>query len=350
MQEVLSIKLSDPVFEKTNDPNFLEKIFLKFINDRRDIPFIWLCFWISLTTIPAAIYLFLMDEFNWWFALIYFAYNSIVLMGPYILMLHNTSHNVFFKRKYGILNRMMHWIIGPFFGETPESYFAHHIGMHHPENNLKEDLSSTLKYQRDSFIDFMKYYFTFMIFTVRDLASYLNSKGRKKIMKRFLVGETSWYVMVIILLFVNWQAALVVFVIPMVFTRLMMMAGNWAQHAFIDLENPDNCYRNSITCINSVYNKRCYNDGYHIGHHLKPSMHWTDMPNNFLENIDNYKTEEAIVFRKLDYFAIWLLLMTKSYKTLAKFYVNLNPELYKSESDIIELLKLRTKKLALQPQ
>ena len=84
--------------------------------------------------------------------------------------------------------------------------------------------------------------------------------------------------------FYDWRVCLVLFVLPVTITRLAMMLGNWAQHAFIDEATPANSYRNSITCINSVYNKRCYNDGYHIGHHLKQTRHWTEMPVEFKQN------------------------------------------------------------------
>jgi fatty acid desaturase len=260
-------------------------------------------------------------------------------------MLHNTSHRGLFKRKYNFLNKVIPWVLGPFFGETPESYFAHHVGMHHPENNLSDDLSSTMKYQRDSFRDFMRYFLQFFIFVIADLSVYLKKKGRIKIRQKFLSGEFTWYVVVAILLYFNWRATFVVFVFPLIFTRFMMMAGNWGQHAFIDLATPANCYRNSITCINSPYNKQCFNDGYHIGHHLYPTMHWTDMPVNFKENISSYKKEKAIVFRKLDFSMVWFLLMTKSYGTLAKYYVDLNPEQPKSKIEIIALLKERTRKV-----
>jgi len=62
-------------------------------------------------------------------------------------------------------------VIGPFFGETPESYFAHHLGMHHAEDNMPSDLSSTMKYQRDSFGDFMKYYSDFIVYACTILLS-----------------------------------------------------------------------------------------------------------------------------------------------------------------------------------
>ena len=337
-------KIIDPVYKPGSPISSLGNFFLRFITDERDLPFVRLCLIICLTTIPAAIYLFIAEEFNWWLALLYFLYNSIFLMGPYILMLHNVSHRMFFKRKYNFLNRAVTWIFGPLFGETPESYFAHHLGMHHPENNLSKDLSSTMKFQRDSIFDFMRYFTRFFVLIVPDLSSYLKKNGRVRILRRLLIGESTWYILIIALMFLNWEATLVVFVIPVIFTRFMMMAGNWAQHAFIDLNTPDNCFRNSITCINSSYNKKCFNDGYHIGHHLHPSMHWTEMPVDFKKNIDRYAEEKAIVFQKLDYFLIWFLLMTKNYKSLSKYFVDLSPEKRRTNTEIISMMKERVRR------
>ncbi len=341
---MLSLSITDPVYaEKSLNP--AGQFLLRYINDKRDLPFFRLCLVICLTTIPAAVVLFIPGMFSWWLALAYFSFNSIFMMGPFILMLHNTSHRALFKRKYDILNKIIPWAIGPFYGETPESYFAHHIGMHHPENNLADDLSTTMPYQRDSFKDFMRYFLKFFIKGIADLSIYLKKKGRIKLLKMFLSGELSFYVIVGLLLVLNWKAAVVVFVIPFVFTRFMMMAGNWGQHAFIDRNAPDNCYRNSITCINSGYNQKCFNDGYHIGHHLRPNMHWTDMPVEFQKNIALYAKEDAIVFQKVDFFLVWLLLMTGSYGMLAKNYVELNPSKPRSKEQIIALLKERTRKI-----
>ncbi|MEJ7663111.1 MAG: fatty acid desaturase [Hymenobacter sp.] len=84
---------------------------------------------------------------------------------------------------------------------------------------------------------------------------------------------------------VNLPATLAVFVGPFVLSRVIMMMGNWAQHAFVDADSPDNCYTNSVTCINTNYNHKCWNDGYHISHHLKPALHWTDHPAHFRKNL-----------------------------------------------------------------
>ena len=119
-----------------------------------------------------------------------------------------------------------------------------------------------------------------------------------------------------------------------------MMAGNWAQHAFIHAPTPDTCYVNSITCINCTYNRTCFNDGYHIGHHLRPSMHWTEMPEEFQKNIERYKANNAVIFEGIDFFVIWFFLMTKNYNQLAKHFVDINNQ-FNSKEEIIAFLKKR---------
>ncbi len=158
-----------------------------------------------------------------------------------------------------------------------------------------------------------------------------------------MVQGIRFMVVSILLLFVNWKATLAVFILPFLLIRFLMMAGNWAQHAFIDLSDPSNCYKNSITCINSYYNKTCFNDGYHIGHHLKPNLHWTEMPVDFQNNIEKYVANGAVVFEGTDFFMIWFMLMTKQFKNLASHYVDLNKQ-FQSQEEIIVFLKSRLQK------
>ena len=99
-----------------------------------------------------------------------------------------------------------------------------------------------------------------------------------------IIGESSFYLMCAAGLYLRPMATLVVFVVPFVTIRFLMMAGNWGQHAFVDRDEPDNDFKSSITCINSRYNRRCYNDGYHIIHHIKPTMHFAEMDVEFEEN------------------------------------------------------------------
>ena len=339
-----TLVLTDPTYTAPASYNLFDRFFLKLIHDKRDLVFIYLILQIFLM-MAVGLYLFLPGRFSWWIAVPYLATNWIFFMGPYILMLHCTGHRTLFKNQYRWMNKIVPWVQGPFFGQTPETYFTHHLGMHHPENNLEGDLSSTMHYQRDSFLGFMQYFLTFFFIGLGQLATYFFRKKRIKLMKHSILGELSWIFIVTILCLLNFKATLAVFVIPLCFTRFMMMAGNWGQHAFIDAAHPENCYRNSITCINVSYNQKCFNDGYHIAHHLKPAMHYTDYPVEFLTNQAKYIQEKAIVFKGLDFFMVWVLLMTKSYKTLAKQYVQLDGNALTKE-EVIALLKNRTRKIA----
>jgi hypothetical protein len=170
---------------------------------------------------------------------------------------------------------------------------------------------------------------------------YMHHKKRFPMRNHVILSMAVYYSAQLLLLYVNWRATLVVFTLPYFTMHLLMMAGNWGQHAFIDEDAPENCYRNSITCINGVYNQRAFNDGYHIGHHLKATRHWTEMPGDFLANLDAYAREEAIVFKSIDFFMVWACLMLKRYDWLAGYYVELDGK-NRSPAEIMTLLKGRT--------
>lgn len=347
------ITLTDPVFVKKDKHSAFERFWLKLINDERDLPFVRLSLQLLCIFPPlaVAIYIFSMNPdtpwFVWWGVVaLYLFLNWAIFLGPFILMLHNTSHRSFFKHKYKKWNNFIPWVIGPFFGETPETYFAHHVAMHHPENNMEEDLSTTMPFRRDSVRGFLLYFFTFFFIGMGQLVQYLWGKKRKPIMWWMLVGEATFILVCIALsITLSFKATLVVLIIPLCFTRLMMMAGNWAQHAFVDAPTPGNCHRNSITCINTPYNKKSWNDGYHISHHLRPNRHWTDHPKEFMDNINEYIKEDAIVFEGIDFTITWFLLMTKQYKVLAKHYVILDPNVKMTQEEIIAKLKGRVRRI-----
>ena len=343
---LMEIILTDPVGFKKKKLNFLDLFFIPMLNDKRDIAFIYLSLKITFIVIPAAILLFVLPGLHWALYTVYLLILLIVFLGPYVLMLHNVCHRKLFKKKFNYLNKYIPWVLGIFFGQTPETYFYHHVTMHHPENNEPDDLSTTMKYSRDSVRGFLAYLGSFYFTGVLNLILYFKDKQRNKYALRIMTGELFFILLSVLLCFYNFKATLAVFILPLIFIRFAMMAGNWAQHAFIDADKPEDIYSNSITCINSIYNKKCFNDGYHIGHHLRPYMHWTEMPANFKENINTYTLNKAIVFKKLDYFQIWFLLMTKNYKKLADNYVQLGEA--QTTGEIIRFLKSRTRKFDLQ--
>lgn len=339
-------KITDPVFVKPEGYTALDRFYLRFIRDERDLPFVKLSVRITLTMLPLAVLLYLPFIDGWLWAAIAVAYqflNNFTYKGPFGLMLHCTSHRLLYKKEYGFLNHYLPWVIAPFFGHSPETYYTHHIGMHHAENNLEDDESSTMPFQRDSLRGFGAYFGTFLFTGIYHLCAYFFRKKRKQLLFRSVRGELLFFAFCIAMCFVNAPATIVVFIIPFFLYRLIAMMGNWAQHAFIDESDPGNAYKNSITCINTKYNVKCWNDGYHISHHVKQTMHYTEHPGFFLKTIDQYIAQKAIVFDGIHFLHVFIWLMRKRYDLLARHFVNIG-DTYANDEEVIAFLKSRTRK------
>ncbi len=151
------------------------------------MPFIYLTIQITLVLGITAVLLYMpfIDGWLWGVtAAVYLVFNNMIFKGPFGLMLHCTSHRAFFRKEYGFMNHYLPWVLGPLFGQTPETYYSHHIGMHHAENNMPEDESSTMKFQRDSFGGFGAYLGSFFFAGVYHLCTYFARKNRKRLLYR----------------------------------------------------------------------------------------------------------------------------------------------------------------------
>ncbi len=328
------LRIEDPMTVPTYGDGPLSRWCKSALYDPRDEVFVRLT--LKSVALMATAMVVLGGFFHWALVPIYLAiwgWNA----PPVILMLHCTMHRPFIRRPKW-LGKIHPYVMSFFFG-LPTGYAEHHMGMHHVEDNMGEDLSSTLRYRRDSFLHFLVYFGRFFFLVLIELTIYLVKKRRTAMARRAVFGELAHQAVIVTALLVNWRFGLVAFAFPYVAVRFMMMTGNWGQHAFINVERKNNGIANSITCINTGYNKRCFNDGYHIGHHLKANRHWAEMPQDFLANRAAYARDGALVFEGLDFFFVSVLLWTGSWRTLAKHFVRLDGP--QSEDEVIAMLKSR---------
>jgi hypothetical protein len=306
----MELDIRDPVWERPDSYRSWEQAALGYIRDERDLIFVRVILRMTFLVLPVCLGMYLLPpRYVAYAALPYLGYIFLGYGARYGLMLHATGHRPLFKREYQWMWQYLPWVLGPWLGHTPTSFSAHHMWMHHAENNMLGDHSTTLPYKRDSFLQFVHYWARFFFMGLIHTPRYLALRGRGKIAWRLMLGELAWIGMVAVAFYVNWAAALLTLVVPWFMMRWLMMAGNFAQHAFVD--------------VNAGYNEKAYNDGYHIVHHERPALHWSEMPGWFEDHLDKMIARDAVVFDGLtDNQAVWFLLMTKNYDKLARHLVD----------------------------
>jgi hypothetical protein len=232
-------------------------------------------------------------------------------------LLHQSSHRRLFKKPYLWITEYVGWFLVHFYGMQPGGFFVHHLGMHHAEENMPLDGSSTMRFQRDSFADFLRYVGRFYINGKAEMILYLWRKRRTKLIKRFFWAEVVQKGMWLLLALVSIPAAVLLGIVPYLALRWGLMMNNWGQHAFIDRRDPANPYAHSVTLIQA--GKRCnrYGEGYHVAHHVKGNMPWFDMLTHLDRCPEGYIEHQSVIFSGLrGYPELWWLLMTRNHERL----------------------------------
>ena len=74
-----------------------------------------------------------------------------------------------------------------------------------------------------------------------------------------------------------------------------------SQHIFIDPAMPLSPHGMAYSCVNFPGNQQSFNDGYHTAHHLNSRLHWTELPQRFIELVSEGKhrgeTSTAVAIR-----------------------------------------------------
>ncbi|KAI1493670.1 hypothetical protein F5X96DRAFT_620833 [Biscogniauxia mediterranea] len=298
------------------------------------------------TTLPSAAWMF--HRFTYLHAALHVAMQAWY-MGAYTLMRHQHIHQrgVLAKRSWmQIFDHAFPYVMDPLMGHTWNSYFYHHVKHHHVEGNGPEDLSSTVHYQRDSVWHFLHYVGRFYFFVWLDLPLYFVRKGWYDTGLRCASWELSNYFTILVLFRLNSQATFFTLLLPLLAMRVMLMVGNWGQHAFVDADEPDSDYRSSVTLVDVPSNRYCYNDGYHTSHHLNPMRHWRDHPVHFLQNKETYSREHALVFHNIDYLMITVKLFQKDYDHLARCLVPIGAQIDMTMEQRAAMLRRHTRRFS----
>lgn len=206
----------------------------------------------------------------------------LLLIRHVSLTEHNHAHLGIFASN--TLNEVFGWLCFLSNGIPLEFYRVHHVKNHHRYNQLFNDLekdwSSTFGFRGCHFPDqpVSKAYYvlTFPVITTASCLIHLLRSPGSKSLKRFTASLAVIVFISIGLCLVNWTGFIMFLFVPWTVVIFAHGFNNYNQHIGCSLDDPYNSANESL----SVFGKAIWlNIGYHIEHHMKPSLHWSKLPN-----------------------------------------------------------------------
>lgn len=233
-------------------------------------------------------------------------------------------------------------IAGLLYGTIPNHYATAHNKIHHRWHNDTGDVHTNMDFDRTSFKSYILYLPRFLAYwTGVSPAILFWSRGEYKFLRELAYGMIYYYNIG----FCVWYKCGFVFywayiLYPMLegASFLGMIAYLW--HMFSEESDPTNQYINSITIVRGGNN--VWNEDFHVVHHHEPNVHWTDMPQSFYQNIDNYVACRATVFGDCEQGMLINWIFGQQWDTLTDHFVDLQ---YKFPNGDFNKDKLYTMKM-----
>lgn len=207
------------------------------------------------TSVPSAVLLFY--HFTWPHAIVHLLM-QLWYMPAYNLLMHQHIHQRgLLQPAFGSFDELFPYVLGPLMGHTWNSYYFHHVKHHHVEGNGPRDLSSTLRYRRDSAAHFAHYFAAFFLGTWVRLPLYFARRRQWANAARMFAWETASMALIAASVAARPRPAVFALLLPCMLLRLGLMLGNWGQHAFIDPDKPNSDFRSSLTLIDVTVRGPC---------------------------------------------------------------------------------------------
>ena len=184
---------------------------------------------------------------------------------------HHHQHVATFKNK--LLNRMLEVVFALQTGALPLAWELHHNAGHHV-NYLDQKLDESRWARPDgSLMGPHEYSFSVFITAYPRIWAKAQQHGLKR--RQFVTWAIITGLVVLAALLVNPLNALFVFVMPMVVGLYVTAWHTYYHHAGLDT---DDKFAASWNIIHTGYNVLTGNLGYHTAHHVRCTVHWSELP------------------------------------------------------------------------
>jgi fatty acid desaturase len=288
----------------------LDRLGQEVLRDPRDTPALRLMVSLSLTAVPIfAIQLVLgkprvLLAIAFYLSLYGLKFQQFVRMFSASHLEAHRRHGYFSEKYDKVFGRYLEFFLGYLYGNVPELGRTAHVCLHHRENSGPDDTRNNMGYDRTSRLDFL-WYLSDNIWTVLGLApyAYFRARGDEKNRRRMLWGMARYYAYFGAVFIYDWRIGTMFVFVPLLCMNFINAITAWVQHAFCDPERPEDYFANTVTVVHEV---NFLNEGYHLCHHHRASLHWTEMPVHFERIRDRMREAGSLVFRDLDFLGLFV--------------------------------------------
>ena len=171
------------------------------------------------------------------------------------------------------LNRLYELVLFLETGMPPYLLTLHHNLGHHRDYLTPADDTLAWRRRDGGVMGYVEY----LLINFRDVYPHTMALGRRypAVFAKFKWMLAPSLLALGALVWLDPWRALLVFVVPMQLMILNVIRIGWQHHAGLDGDDHLSASRNEAGWL---YNLLTFNSGYHTAHHVKPGLHWSELP------------------------------------------------------------------------